>query len=179
MSPCYKKIIFLLSFQMNKCGVSFFSGGDLGSQFYLLLPGSKLKRSFASCHRDGRVCLLWATNTLANFCNTTPVNVMISEATCILRFCISTPNDVYPYQTKKMMCYSLVRVTQWRSPCRVPSPIPCCPEERCWAPCPWKGRTRHTAVLVSSYFCRQKTQQLETVNSFSIIILHITQGWLA
>lgn len=87
--------------------------------------------------------------------------------------------SVYPYQTKKMMCYSLVTVTRWWSHYHVPSPIPRCPEERCWAPCPWKGWTQHTAVLVSSYYCRQKTQQLETVNSLSIIILHITRGWLA
>lgn len=92
MSPCYKKMIFLLSFQINKCRVSFFSGGDLGSQFYLHLPTSKLKRSFASWHRDCRVCPLWATHTLANF-GSTSVNVMISEATCILSFCLSLPNE--------------------------------------------------------------------------------------
>jgi len=61
------------------------------------------------------------------------------------------------------LCYSLARVTR-------------CPKERGWVPCPCTGQTRHAAVLVSGYFCRQETEQLETVNSLSIITLHITQA---
>lgn len=133
MSPCYKKMIFLLSFQINKCGVSFFSGGDLGSQFYLHLPGSKLKRSFASWHKDHRVCLLLAANALANFCKTASVNVIISEATCILSFCISIPNNAYPYQLKKLCHSDTLTITL---PCPHPHPTP--PWERRRATCPWK-----------------------------------------
>lgn len=53
--------------------------------------------------------------------------------------------------------------------------------------CPGRGRAAgavggpdpHPAVLVSTCSCRRETQQLETVNSLSIIILHITRVWLA
>lgn len=49
--------------------------------------------------------------------------------------------------------------------------------------CPGRGRAAgavggpdpHPAVLVSTCSCRRETQQLETVNSLSIIILHITR----
>lgn len=49
--------------------------------------------------------------------------------------------------------------------------------------CPGRGRAAgavggpdpHPAVLVSTCSCRREPQQLETVNSLSIIILHITQ----
>lgn len=131
MSPCYKKMIFLLSFQMNKCRVSFFSGGDLGSQFYLHLPTSKLKRSFASWHRGCRGCLLWATHTLANFCSTASVNVMISEATCILSLSIPT---------KRKWC--VIPWSQWHADDHTtvsPAPSHAAPRKGAGLPAPGKA----------------------------------------
>lgn len=149
---------------MNKCGVTFFSGGDLGSHFYLHLPGSKLWRSFPSWHRAPRVRLSRAANALANFCNAPAVNAVIPEATCILSFCISVPKDARPYQMERTACNSLVRVTLPH-----PQPHPALPRESCWAPCPGK-------VLARPYFCRPETPRFERVNSLSTITLHITQA---
>lgn len=157
-------MVFLLSFQTNKRRVSFFSGGDLRSRFHLHVPGSALPRSFPSRHRDGGVCLSRAANTLADSCNTTSVNAMVSEAT-------ASSVSVCPYRRMyiptKWIGWWFIPRSRWHG---VPGPIPRCPAER-----RWKGPgTTH-----SGYVCRQETQRLETVNSLPIIILHITQAWLA
>lgn len=167
VSPCYKEMIFLSLFQVNKREVSVCSGGDLRSGFICSSQGLNFRGALPdSTGTAGSACLdklfSWFLPCTISQCDDFWSYLQPQVLSTYTKEC-RAPS---PKRCRWFLCCSLVAVS--------PAPSHAAPRRDAGLPALARLGPEHSTAS-SQWFLQAK----DTVNSPSIIIPHITWAWLA